>query len=162
MEATPQELAEFKRHVSAQYLYAERMLTSILSKVTIDDPCVMIDVDGTIIHPLKLNGIRDVLPGIKKFVKHCQKLKVDIYFLTFRKESGREQTEKLLQRYGLMPYKDLIMHTNEEVNTVDFKLRKMKEIRQTIVMCIGDNVTDLAIHTCNVLISNPWSFVNRR
>lgn len=159
-EATPQELAEYKRHVSSQYLYAERMLTTILSKKTFENPCVMIDIDGTIVHPLKINGFRDILPGVKKFLSHCRKSNVDIYFLTYRKEFYRSRTEKLLKDAKLTPYKELIMHSDEEINTIDSKWKKMKSLKDeghSIVMCIGDNITDLTASTsCNVLISNPW------
>jgi len=160
IEATVQELADFKRHVSNQYLYAERMLTSILSRRTMESPCVIIDIDGTIIHPLKIDGGRKLLPGIQKFFKHCQKSKVDVYFLTYRKEVHRNRTETLLRESKLIPFKELIMHSDIESNTMDSKWKKMKHLKDSgmsIVMCIGDNITDLAPSACNILISNPWS-----
>lgn len=159
-EASPEELAFFKRHVTSQYLYAERMLTTILNRRTFDRPCVIIDIDGTIIHPLKVNGIRELLPGVKKFFNHCQKSKVDVYFLTYRKEVHRGRTERLLKEAKLTPYKELIMHSDSESNTVNSKRIKMKTLvdaGNSIVMCIGDKITDLTVTTsCNVLISNPW------
>ena len=159
VEPSTEELMYFKRHVSAQFLYAERMLTSILSRTTYNKPSVIIDIDGTIIHPMKQEP--ELLPGVKNFFKHCRKSGVDVYFLTFRKELGRKRTESLLEKFKLIPYKALVMHSVEEKNTLDSKWLKMKnmitEDNVDIVMCIGDHVTDLLPKgMCNILISNPW------
>jgi len=83
------------------------------------------------------------VPGSLEFIKYAESKKIEIYYVTNRREKYKEQTLKNLMQVGF-PFADndhLFMRTEE--SSKEARRNKISETR-AITMLIGDNLNDFA------------------
>ncbi len=146
-----------------------------IMSVTSKKPCIIVDIDGTI---LFLNGLFKIIkiPLMKGIIKMCKKCNIDVFLLTSRINvkipvdendnclMNRDLTELQLEKLDIKidEYKELIMMPlsvlENESNVSGFKYRerfKIKEQGYNILLNIGDNWSDLfVIHPCKLINEN--------
>ena len=144
---------------------------SILEYGEVDNPCVVFDIDGTII----IDGIfapknyDQLVSGVYEFLKYLQDNNIPIFIVTARPDyaHNRKKTAEMLYDIGIN-YTYLYMWDGDNFdNPTDFKTEARKDIylnHYDCVMSLGDNIWDygdyggIGVHIYND--GESYEFVN--
>lgn len=111
-------------------------------------------------------GVPVELPGIRSLYDYARKHDVAVVFLSGRKESQREDTERVLKAAGLGDWERVLLRepSEDKLTAAEFKSARRAQLEAegfTVVLTVGDQQSDLdgghAEHA--VLIPNPFYFV---
>ena len=102
-----------------------------------------------------------LIPVFLKFYKELLEMKLNIFFITGRKEIFRDLTISNLDKVDINRYCGIYFRPNDEENVVSFKSQCRKQIYElgyTILACVGDQISDLVGNNTGqcFLIYNPY------
>lgn len=114
----------------------------------VDKPCIVLDVDGTVLKNLPNGGAKCVL-CFRTLARACANANIAIFVVTARPDDkgyNRKWTVNQLEQCGIEPIAGLYMRPeNREFR--EFKLSARKKIRAsgyTVLLSVGDQFADLS------------------
>ena len=113
------------------------------------EPCVVFDIDGTLIYENDVKDYNDKpITDICNFAYYLMSKNITIFIITARDNGLKgnfEQTEKLLEKLNVKYNKLFLWDTNTYDTVVDFKSLTRKIIEDNnfkVLMSLGDNYWD--------------------
>ena len=126
-----------------------RFNTEMMSNKSSKTPCVVFDIDGTLIYENDTNNYKDKqIEDICKFAYYLNHKNIPVFVITARDNGipgNFNQTEKLLHKLNI-DYVNLFLWDLDQFKTVvDFKSLTRKFIEDNnykVIMSLGDNYWD--------------------
>ena len=126
-----------------------RFNTELMTEKSNKIPCVVFDIDGTLIYENDTAQYRDKkIEHICKFAYYLNNKNIPVFIITARDNtiSGNyERTEKLLQKLNIDYVNLFLWNINQYKTVVDFKSLTRKHIEDNnykVMMSLGDNYWD--------------------
>tara|TARA_Y100001972_G_C7654079_1_gene329140 strand:- start:296 stop:775 length:480 start_codon:yes stop_codon:yes gene_type:complete len=126
-----------------------RFDTELMTNVSGKNPCVVFDIDGTLIYENDIETYKEkLIIDICKFAYYLNSNNIPIFIVTARDmnvPNNYEDTEKLLDRLNINYMKLYLWDIEEYKTVVDFKSLTRKNIEDKnykVIMSLGDNYWD--------------------
>lgn len=165
-KALVQDYYESGRFVAEMVKIVNDAIDQISSQELNENSTVVLDIDETVLsnynHTKEIGfgfridiwnewlkqGNAQVVPQMKRFYDYLISRNIKIVFLTGRYEETRESTIKNLVAQGFTKFDTLITRSHSEERLPAAKFKEEKRIKLTengyeIIMCVGDQMSDL-------------------